>query len=63
MDQSAQSAVQEPSWLDVVRDQVRSLRFGYVQIKVHNSQVVQAETISRIRFNIPVPESETGPAH
>ena len=48
-----------PAWLEVVREQVSSLRFGHVQIVVHNAQVVQVERTERIRFNRPTPESET----
>jgi hypothetical protein len=58
MEQSA-TPTHQPFWLDVVRDQVSSLRFGQVQITVHNSRVVQVETTARIRFNQPPPESET----
>ena len=34
----------ESSWLEVVRQQVNSLRFGVVQIVVHESRVVQIAT-------------------
>lgn len=39
-----------PAWLDVVRKKVGSLRFGVVQIVVHDSEVVQIEQTERIRF-------------
>ena len=48
-DRTAADAV-EP-WLAVVRNQVRSLRFGEVQIVVHNGQVVQIERTEKIRLN------------
>lgn len=38
-------------WWEVVRDQVGSLRFGAVQIVVHNSRVVQVERTERVRFD------------
>ena len=37
-------------WLEAVRRQVESLRFGVVQIVVHDSQVVQIERTERVRF-------------
>ena len=40
-----------PSWLQLVRDQVRSLKFGTVQITVHDSRVVQVERVEKQRFD------------
>ncbi len=40
-----------PAWLDVVQKEVGSLRFGVVQIIVHDSEVVQIERTERIRFD------------
>jgi hypothetical protein len=40
-------------WLEVVQKQVASLRFGVVQITVHDSRVVQVETTERLRFDKP----------
>jgi hypothetical protein len=59
MSNTPDSTVHQPAaWLDVVRNQVNSLRFGQIQIVVHNSQVVQVEKTERIRFNQP-PKSDT----
>ncbi|HAB16943.1 MAG TPA: YezD family protein [Verrucomicrobiota bacterium] len=44
-----------PSWLDAVREQVNSLRFGQVQIVVHESRVVQIERIEKIRLETKPP--------
>lgn len=44
----------EANWIKVVQDQVRSLRFGVVQIVVHESRVVHIERTEKIRFT-PVP--------
>jgi len=44
-------------WIEVVRQQVSSLRFGVVQITVHDSRVVQIETTERVRFDKPQPQS------
>jgi hypothetical protein len=43
-------ATQHESWLDVVQRQVGSLRFGVVQIVVHEKRVVQIERTEKVRF-------------
>lgn len=40
-----------PEWLELVRRQVNSLRFGVVQIVVHDSQVTQVEKTERVRLD------------
>ena len=45
------------NWIEVVQQQVAALRFGVVQISVHDSRVVQIETTERVRFDKPHPES------
>lgn len=40
-------------WLRIVQDQVRSLRFGIVQIIVHDSRVTQIDKTERVRFAAP----------
>ena len=37
-------------WLDLVVEQVRSLRFGVVEIIVHDSRVIQIEKTERLRL-------------
>lgn len=44
-------------WLEVVQKQVASLRFGVVQITVHDARVVQVETTERLRFDKTQPDS------
>lgn len=39
------------AWVDIVERQVRALKFGSVQITVHDGRVVQVETSSKIRFD------------
>jgi len=39
------------NWLEIVRDQVNSLRFGVVEIVVHDSKVVQIEKTERVRLD------------
>jgi hypothetical protein len=46
-----QSAEPLPAWLQLVREQVRSLKFGTVQITVHESRVVQVERVEKLRFD------------
>lgn len=38
-------------WLEVVRQHVDTLRFGVVQIVVHDSRVTQIERTERVRFD------------
>jgi hypothetical protein len=42
-----------PEWLRVVHDQVEHLRFGVVQIVVHEHRVVQVERTEKVRFDKP----------
>ncbi len=39
------------TWLDLLRHQVASLRYGVVQIVVHDRRVVQIERTEKFRFN------------
>jgi hypothetical protein len=41
------------SWLDVLKEQVTSLRYGIVQIVVHDRRVVQIERTEKFRFEKP----------
>ena len=47
-EQTAQQA--DDNWIEAVRAQVNSLRFGQVQIVVHDARVVQIEKTEKIRF-------------
>jgi len=40
-------------WLEVVRQQVGSLRYGVVQIVIHDAQVTQIEKTERVRLDKP----------
>ena len=40
----------EPDWLRVVGQKVEGLRYGVIQIIVHDSKVVQIERTERIRL-------------
>lgn len=41
----------EKAWIEVVQAHVESLRFGTVQVVVHESRVVQIEKTERVRFD------------
>jgi hypothetical protein len=40
-----------PEWLELVRQQVESLKFGTVQITVHDSRVTQVERLEKVRLD------------
>jgi hypothetical protein len=42
-----------PEWVAVVREKVESLRFGVVQIVVHDGKVTQIERTERTRLDAP----------
>ena len=46
-------APENPAWLQLVRKQVGPLKFGTVQITVHDSHVVQIERVEKLRFDKP----------
>jgi len=48
---SSNSISETQNWLEVVRQQVASLRFGAVQIVVHDSQVTQIDKTERVRLD------------
>ena len=49
--------VGDSGWLELVRRQVGSLRFGVVEIAVHDSRVTQIEKTERVRLDRPPPPS------
>jgi hypothetical protein len=40
-----------PEWLGIIVKQVESLRFGVVQIVVHDNRVVQIEKTEKVRLD------------
>ena len=50
---SAGSSDEKANWLEVVRQQVGSLRYGVVQIVIHDAQVTQIEKTERVRLDKP----------
>jgi hypothetical protein len=39
------------AWLEIIRQQVASVRYGVVQIVVQDSQLAQIEKTERVRLN------------
>ena len=46
-------SIPEQDWLEVVKQQVSGLRFGSVEITIHEGRVVQVETSTKVRFDKP----------
>jgi hypothetical protein len=49
----ANPEVLEPEWLAIVRSKVRDLRYGVVQLIVHDGRVTQVERTERTRIESP----------
>lgn len=49
------SSAAEPTWLGVVREKVESLRFGVVQIVVHDGRVTLIERTEKTKLDEPAP--------
>jgi len=49
----------DPEWLAVVRTHVESLRFGIVQLVVHDGRVTQVERTEKVRL-APSGAQDTG---
>ena len=47
----------EAKWLDLVVQNVKSLRYGVVEIVVHDSRVIQIEKTERVRLDKPATET------
>jgi hypothetical protein len=50
---SVEDAATPSPWLAVVTEKVKTMRYGVVQIVVHDSKVVQVERTERTRFEVP----------
>jgi hypothetical protein len=46
----AEAAPGQPAWFDLVRNRVSGLRFGIVQIVIHDGRVTQVESTERVRL-------------
>jgi hypothetical protein len=55
--EAPKEAATDPGWLDLVRWHVESLRYGVVQIVIHDGHVIQIEKTERVRLEKPRAES------
>jgi len=53
----------ENDWLALVAEQVGRLRFGVVQITVHDSRVVQIERTEKVRLDKPAADGRHTPTN
>lgn len=51
MQETSTKAVKSENWIEVVAKQVSNLRFGVVQIVIHDSRVVQIERTEKVRID------------
>lgn len=49
----ASEAVENTDWVQLVKQSVKGLQFGVVQIVVHNAKVVQIEKTEKLRIDQP----------
>ena len=47
------AAAHDTKWLELVVQHVKSLRYGVVEIVVHDSRVIQIEKTERVRLDKP----------
>ena len=56
--QTAPNKLTKPhSWLEVVAAQIGTLRFGVLQIVVHDGRVVQIEKTEKVRLDKPATDT------
>jgi len=47
--QEPQQTTAEPLWLDLVREKVEGLRYGVIELIVHDGEVTQIDTTEKTR--------------
>jgi hypothetical protein len=52
---------EQPAWLQIVREKVETLRYGVVQIVIHDSRVTLIERTEKTRLVSPGPEISDRP--
>jgi hypothetical protein len=52
-----------PEWLSIVREKVETLRYGVVQIVIHDSKVTQIERTERTRIESRSPAELSRPTN
>jgi hypothetical protein len=58
-EKNGSQVLQNANWLEIVREQVASLKYGVVEIVVHDSQVTQIEKTERLRLDKPAGRAVT----
>lgn len=53
--QTETTATPLPDWLALVREKVEGLRYGVVQLVVHDGRVTQIERTEKTRISAPSP--------
>lgn len=56
VDNAPQDPTGSPAWLALVREKVEGLRYGIVQLVVHDGRVTQIERTEKTRLSPPPPE-------
>ena len=44
-------ALPEPEWIELVREKVAGLRYGVVQLTIHDGRVIQIERTEKTRLS------------
>jgi hypothetical protein len=44
------TTLHKPEWLDVLNERIKGLRFGKVELVIHQGKVTQFETTEKVRF-------------
>ena len=52
----------QPEWLRVVQQKVETLRYGVVQLVIHDGRVTQIERTEKTRINPPLANSQDSTA-
>lgn len=53
----------EPTWVEIVKEKVAALRFGSVQIIVHDGRVTQVESTEKTRLTPGVEDAADTQKH
>ena len=52
---ATQPIPESPEWLSIVKDHVENLRYGVVQLVVHDGRVTQIERTEKVRLSTDKP--------
>jgi len=57
----AEAETPQPKWISLVKNAAASLRFGTIQVKIHDGEIVQIETTQRFRIEDSAADFELPP--